>query len=423
MKRPVEVAQLRLIAKVARLYHEGGVRQPQIAAELNMSQARVSRLLRQATEIGVVRTVVALPPGVYTDLEERIQQKFNLRDAVIVDADGARGQVIPALGAATAQYLHATLTGGEVLGVSSWSATLLAAAEAMPARTAAHLARVIQIVGGHGNPSVQVQANRLIGDLAAVTGAQPVLLPTPALVSSPALRRALVEDPAIGDVMKSWKELDLALVGIGSLEPSPLLRQSGNALTEAEQAQLRSAGAVGDVCLRFFDENGMTLDTTLEQRVVSIASSDLRNVPRRIGVAGGAASTGQSGRRCAEAGSTSSSLTSTRLAAWPRTPTARSPPSTSYRRVSLRDKARPLSGPGGPGPFRASPRRAGCRMTAWIKARAGGSCLPSPDDCAGPVRPGCHDKPADGATGLRCRRRGLPPSDPATDLSFPQLSV
>ena len=288
MKRPVEVAQLRLIAKVARMYYEGGIRQPQIAAELNMSQARVSRLLRQASDIGVVRTVVTLPPGVYTDLEEGLQAKFGLRDAVIVDADGARGQVIPALGAATAQYLHATLIGGEVLGVSSWSATLLAAAEAMPARSTAHLDRVVQIVGGHGDPSVQVQANRLTGDLAAVTGARPVLLPAPGLVSSPSLRRALVRDPAIGDVMKSWKELDLALVGIGSLEPSPLLRQSGNALSEAEQDQLRGAGAVGDVCLRFFDANGAILDTPLDQRVVSIAPADLRHVPRRIGVAGGA---------------------------------------------------------------------------------------------------------------------------------------
>jgi DNA-binding transcriptional regulator LsrR (DeoR family) len=288
MKRPVEVAQLRLIAKVARMYYEGGVRQPQIAAELNMSQARVSRLLRQASEIGVVRTVVTLPPGVYTDLEEKVQQKYGLRDAVIVDVEGARGQVIPALGAATAQYLHATLTGGEVLGVSSWSATLLAAAEAMPARATSPLARVIQIVGGHGNPSVQVQANKLIGDLAAVTGAQPVLLPTPALVSSPALRRALMKDSAIGDVMKSWKELDLALVGIGSLEPSPLLRQSGNALTEAEQGQLRDAGAVGDVCLRFFDISGATVKTSLDERVMSITPADLMQVPRRVGVAGGA---------------------------------------------------------------------------------------------------------------------------------------
>jgi hypothetical protein len=87
--------------------------------------------------------------------------------------------------------------------------------------------------------------------------------------------------------MKLWKELDLALVGIGSLEPSPLLRQSGNALTEAEQDQLRGAGAVGDVCLRFFDANGTVLDTPLDRRVVSITPSDLRHVPRRIGVAGG----------------------------------------------------------------------------------------------------------------------------------------
>jgi DNA-binding transcriptional regulator LsrR (DeoR family) len=67
-----------------------------------------------------------------------------------------------------------------------------------------------------------------------------------------------------------------------------LLRQSGNALSDAEQDQLRAAGAVGDVCLRFFDEDGMMLDTPLDQRVVSITPADLRQVPRRIGVAGGA---------------------------------------------------------------------------------------------------------------------------------------
>lgn len=158
----------------------------------------------------------------------------------------------------------------------------------MPARTTSPLDRVVQIVGGHGDPSVQVQANRLTGDLAAVTGAQPVLLPAPALVSSPALRRALIKDPSIGDVMKSWQELDLALVGIGSLEPSPLLRQSGNALTEDEQDELRSAGAVGDVCLRFFDADGRSIETPLNQRIMSITPADLMGVPRRVGVAGGA---------------------------------------------------------------------------------------------------------------------------------------
>jgi DNA-binding transcriptional regulator LsrR (DeoR family) len=96
---------------------------------------------------------------------------------------------------------------------------------------------------------VQVQANRLIGDLAAVTGARPVLLPAPGLVSSPSLRRALVKDHAIGDVMKTWKELDLALVGIGSLEPSPLLRQA--ATRSPQPSRISSAAPERSVTYAF----------------------------------------------------------------------------------------------------------------------------------------------------------------------------
>lgn len=52
---------VRLLVKVARMYHERGVRQPEIAAQLSMSQPRVSRLLKEAVERGVVRTVVVSP--------------------------------------------------------------------------------------------------------------------------------------------------------------------------------------------------------------------------------------------------------------------------------------------------------------------------------------------------------------------------
>jgi 4-amino-4-deoxy-L-arabinose transferase-like glycosyltransferase/predicted XRE-type DNA-binding protein len=61
--------QLRLLAKIARMYHERGVRQPQIAADLGISQSRVSRMLRQASDLGIVRTMVMMPEGVHTDLE------------------------------------------------------------------------------------------------------------------------------------------------------------------------------------------------------------------------------------------------------------------------------------------------------------------------------------------------------------------
>ncbi len=40
--------QIRLITKVARMYHERGIRQTDIAETLHLSQARVSRLLKRA---------------------------------------------------------------------------------------------------------------------------------------------------------------------------------------------------------------------------------------------------------------------------------------------------------------------------------------------------------------------------------------
>ena len=70
--------QLRLLTKVARMYHERGLRQPQIAAQLHISQPRVSRLLKQAAEMGIVRTMVVPPTGVYTDLEEAIERRYGM---------------------------------------------------------------------------------------------------------------------------------------------------------------------------------------------------------------------------------------------------------------------------------------------------------------------------------------------------------
>ena len=63
------------MTKVARLYYEHGVRQPEIARRLHVSQPRVSRLLKQAELQGIVRTTVVVPKGVQTGLEEALQER------------------------------------------------------------------------------------------------------------------------------------------------------------------------------------------------------------------------------------------------------------------------------------------------------------------------------------------------------------
>jgi len=283
----IDVDQLRLLCKVARMYHERGISQPQIAAQLSLSQPRVSRMLKQATQLGVVRTTVTLPPGIYADVEDGIQAKYGLRDCIVVDVGGAEQAVLPALGAAAADYFDATLAGDHIVGVSSWSETLLYAVDHMSKKNVIGANTVVQMIGGLGDPNVQVQATRLAGRLAHVTGATPVFLAAPGLVGSEGVRDALLNDPSIADVSRLWSELTVALVGIGSLDPSPLLQRSGNALGDKDQEELRQLGAVGDVCFRYFDSEGRFVPSELDRRLIGITPESLAKVPRRVGVAGG----------------------------------------------------------------------------------------------------------------------------------------
>lgn len=50
---------------------------------------------------------------------------------------------------------------------------------------------------------------------------------------------------------------------------------------------LRRGGAVGDVCLRFFDAEGKPVITPLNERVIGIPLEKLQRVSRTVGIAGG----------------------------------------------------------------------------------------------------------------------------------------
>src|SRR4051794_40972323 len=124
------------MTKIAHLYHEQGLRQSEIAGSLHISQAKVSRLLKRAGEVGIVRTVVVVSQGVHTDLEQALEERYGLLEAVIADVDGDEAAILAGLGSAGAGYLEATLSGGGRVGVSSWSQTLLSGGDPLrPLRT------------------------------------------------------------------------------------------------------------------------------------------------------------------------------------------------------------------------------------------------------------------------------------------------
>lgn len=281
--------QVRLLTKVARMYHERGVRQADIAAALNISQAKVSRLLKRAEAVGIVRTTVTVAPGVYADLEERLEEQYGIAEAVVVDveSDADEAELLAAIGAGAAAYLEATLSGGDRIGVSSWSQTVLAMVDRLRPFTVRGATEVVQLLGGIGAPEAQSHSNRILGELARMLGAEPVYVQAPGVVASPAIRDSLLSDPSMQEVTRHWRELTMSIMGIGSIEPSDVLATSGNAFAAEERRALVDDGAVGDICHRIFRADGSLVHGDLDDRIIAIPVDDLTRIPRRVGIAGG----------------------------------------------------------------------------------------------------------------------------------------
>lgn len=279
--------EIRLIARVARLYYEGGLKQPEIAQRLQLSQPKVSRLLKQAIDRDIVRITVRVPVGVQAELEEALESEYGLLEAVVVDTSAIdEAQLMRDLGQAAAYHLETTIRSGEVVGISSWSATLLAMVNAMRPVTASDI-RVVQILGGVGSPAAEVHATELTRRLADVLGGEPILLPVPGVVGSNQAREVLEEDEHVQRALTLFPDITVALVGIGTVQPSPMLARSGNVFSDDELGLVTRAGGVGDICLRFFDDRGRSTKSALDTRVIGLTLEQLQRVPRSVAVAGG----------------------------------------------------------------------------------------------------------------------------------------
>ncbi|MCK6627359.1 MAG: sugar-binding transcriptional regulator [Anaerolineae bacterium] len=280
--------ELRLMTAVARLYHEQGLGQIEIANQLSLSQSTVSRLLKRAQQEKIVRTTVSVPSGVYPHLEDQLQTKYQLQQAIVADCSGDTEEATRReIGAAAAYYLETTLKQGEVVGISSWSETLLAMVDAMHPLPRQTEAQVVQILGGVGNPAAEAHAARLTGRLADLIHGRVTPLPAPGVVGSANSMRVLLEDQFVGKALGLFDRVTLALVGIGAVEPSKLLASSGNIFSPQELEMLRQVNAVGDICLRFFDAAGKPVHTPLDKRVIGMNLEQLQKVKRAVGIAGG----------------------------------------------------------------------------------------------------------------------------------------
>ena len=274
----------KLIHKVLHNYYERGLTQQEIALKYGISRIKVSRMLSKALTDKVVQIRINLPDDPANELEHQLEELYGLKEAIVIPC--ASNTLLDDLGEAVAHYLSVRLQGNESIGIT-WGRSILAAVNALSAMEYPDI-RVVQMLGGLGSPDSDTHGTDLTIRMSQIFKAKARLLNSPGIVKTKELRDALMGDLQVSETFKLAEKIDMALVGIGVLKSNSLIVEQASIINQDETDRLMAKGAVGDVALRFFDKAGNYIDDEINQRVIGLDTEQIKNIPRIIGVAGGA---------------------------------------------------------------------------------------------------------------------------------------
>lgn len=282
----MEEERFETLAKVASLYYEEGLTQEDIAARLGYSRAHISRLLGVARREGIVEIRVHHPLERAHILEQRLQASFQLNKVrVLQGGELGYGQMLRRLGALAARLLADSIEPDSILGIS-WGTALSEVVHALPPMNLPGV-KVVQLLGSATSRDHQVDGPGLARDFSLRFGGQYFTLAAPWLVRDKRARDALVKEKRMCEILSMARQVDIALVGVGSVEVgySSLVRAGYISLDQLQE--LQELGVVGDVCGHHFDLAGNLVDISMVGYAIGIDADTLRQIPLVIGVAGG----------------------------------------------------------------------------------------------------------------------------------------
>jgi deoxyribonucleoside regulator len=280
----LEHEKLNKIIEAAKLYYLLDYNQHEIAQILGVSRPTVSRFLQLAKSEGIVEINIKDPTENVENLSTQLEQKFNLKKAVVVSIPQFEDHIIKNyLGEKTAEYLHEIVKDNDIIGVT-WGTTLYHVAIELKQKFVKDV-MVVQLKGGVSHSETNTYASEILYLFGKAFNTTPLHLPLPAIVDQAVVKQAMEADRHIGKILDLGKQANIAIFTTGNVNPDSLLFQLGY-FTESDLKTLNGK-AVGDICSRFFDENGKICNESLNERTLGINLDDLKRKEYSILVAGG----------------------------------------------------------------------------------------------------------------------------------------
>ena len=271
------------LARMAELYYLERCTQSEIAERFGVSTMQVSRLLREAQQLGIVEFRIHHPLPVDVEPARELQARFRLKSVLAVRTSRPE-QVKNDVARAAAHHVLSLLEPGRTLAVA-WSSTLALLAQALPYRPIEGVT-VVQMLGALSLSADRYNPYDAFVQIGTQLGARMHPLHAPTVLRSRQARDALIEDPAVKTVLDMARGADYAICGIGTAGDDSTFFQMGY-LSRDELEALRDRGVVGDVLGRFIDAEGRDVPWSYGDMLVSLDLDELRRIPQVIGVAAG----------------------------------------------------------------------------------------------------------------------------------------
>jgi DNA-binding transcriptional regulator LsrR (DeoR family) len=275
-----------VLRMAASLYYVDGLGQTEVANLVRVSQTKISRLLATALERGIVRISVDQYDPRHAALEAQLCARFRLRSAAVIKTarNASREAARQTVGHFGAPFVASLLPREGVVAIGGGRSV----ADVVHRFRRGDVRRltVVQAMGSIDSNISPVDALELGRAMVNLWGGEFLTLSTPAFAPDKKTRDFFLASAQIRSVWQRLRKADAALVGVGPLDQS--VYSERGVLDHSDVAQLRSCGAVGEICGRFFNPKGIECISPWRNRAISVELDQLRKIPQVIGVAAGA---------------------------------------------------------------------------------------------------------------------------------------
>ena len=274
-----------LATRAAWLYFVAGLTQAQIGKKLGLNRTRVNRLLAQARDQGLVQINITGRLASCVDLEERLKQRYGLEGATVVPTPPDQELIPQVIATAAASVLSERMKEGMSVGVG-WGRTLRLSIQSVPRRAIEGLS-VVSLLGGLTRGSA-MNPHETASHLADLLGAQCYYVAAPALTDTESTRDLLIAQPMLREIFERGSKVDLAFLSVGEISHTCTMTRVG-LVSHAEVDGLLAAGAAGDICAHWIDQEGRLVDHSLNRRVVALSPERLQEIGCVVIASGGLA--------------------------------------------------------------------------------------------------------------------------------------